>query len=141
MVHEQANLVFTIPFNLREKKDDQGHFFVFDLLSASDTNTDLAFPVPDDAIRDYLVKTSVLDDLYSLKTNYLKFLGSVFRQINIELDNCHEELKQISTAAGLAKWWSSHLQSIRSKLYKAAIDGTVKSIEVSVREDGEKYHR
>jgi hypothetical protein len=28
MVHEQANLVFTIPFNLREKVDNQGPFNV-----------------------------------------------------------------------------------------------------------------
>src|SRR6266446_4528412 len=29
MVHEQANLVFTIPFNLRERGDNQGLYFVF----------------------------------------------------------------------------------------------------------------
>jgi hypothetical protein len=45
----------------------------------------LAFPTPDDAVRDYLVKTSVSDDPEVLKTNYLKFLGSVFTQVNGEL--------------------------------------------------------
>jgi hypothetical protein len=29
MVHEQANLVFTIPFNLRERDDDKGPYFIF----------------------------------------------------------------------------------------------------------------
>ena len=137
MVHELAKLIFTIPFNLREKDDDRGPFFVFDLLSASDPNTDLAFPVPDDAVRDYLVKTSASDNLHTLKTNYIKFLGSVFRQVSAELDKCHEEWKQISTAANLAEWWSDHLESIRSELYKAAIDGTVEPIEVRIRENGE----
>jgi len=32
MVHEQAGLVFTIPFNLREKGDNQGLYFFFDFL-------------------------------------------------------------------------------------------------------------
>jgi len=33
MVHEQANLVFTIPFNLRERGDNQGlSFFFLDFL-------------------------------------------------------------------------------------------------------------
>ncbi|KAF8240148.1 hypothetical protein L208DRAFT_852307 [Tricholoma matsutake] len=40
MVHEQANLVFTIPFNLREKGDNQGPYFVFRIpWGASDVRT------------------------------------------------------------------------------------------------------
>ncbi len=39
------------------------------------------------------VTTSVSDDQHILKTNYLKFLGSVFTQINGELERCREELK------------------------------------------------
>jgi hypothetical protein len=31
MVHEQANLVFTIPFNLRERGDNQGPCSIFEL--------------------------------------------------------------------------------------------------------------
>jgi hypothetical protein len=138
MVHEQANLVFTIPFNLREMRDNQGLFFVFDFLAASDTNTDLAFPIPDDAVRDYLVKTAVSD---GLKTNYLKFLGNVFRLVDGELDKCQKELsgKRITTAEGLAKWWSNHLESIRTELYKAAIVSTSEPIKVRIREDGKKF--
>ena len=136
LVHELAKIIFSIPFNLREKDDNRGPFFVFDILGASDTNTDLAFPIPDDAVRDYLIK-----DSDNLKIKFLTFLGSVFKQINTELDKCHEEWKQISTAADLAEWWSGHLGSIRSELYKAAIEGTVEPIEVRIREDGEMYHR
>ena len=108
---------------------------VFDLLRRSDTKADLAFPIPDNAVRDYLM--SVSEDL---PTKYLTFLGSVFRLINCELDFCQEDWKQIPTAPGLAKWWSSHLEDIRSKLYKEAIDSTAEPIPVRIREDGEKYH-
>ena len=135
LVHEQANLVFTIPFNLREKDDDRGFPPCFQSLRRSDTKTDLAFPIPDNAVRDYLM--SVSEDL---PTKYLTFLGSVFRLINCELDFCQEDWKQIPTAAGLAKWWSSHLEDIRSKLYKEAIDSTAEPIPVRIHEDGEKYH-
>ena len=137
LVHELAKMIFSIPFNLRGKDDDRGPFLVFDILGASDTNTDLAYPIPDDAVRDYLIENSASDNL---KIKYLNFLGSVFRQVNAELDKCHEEWKQISTAASLAEWWSSHLESIRSEFYKAAIDGTVEPIKVRIRKDGEKYH-
>ena len=84
------------------------------------------------------MKTSASDDL---PTKYLTFLGIVFRLINCELDIHREEWEHIPTAAGLAKWWSSHLENIRSKLYKEAVDGTTEPIEVCIREDGEKYHR
>jgi len=105
-------------------------------------NTDLAFPIPDDAVCDYLIKTSLLDDLDGLKTNYLKFLGSVFTQVNDELKRCREELeKQVTMAEDLAKWWSSHLEGQRTELYKAVIDGARNPIEVCICEDGKKNHR
>ena len=66
MLHEQANLVFTILFNLRETGESKGPFFVFDFLDSSNTVTDLAFPIHDDAVRDYLVKTSVSGDRHIL---------------------------------------------------------------------------
>jgi hypothetical protein len=71
-----------------------------------------------------------------LKTNYLKFLASVFTQVNGELEKCRKEFsrKRIGTAEGLAKWWSGHLEGVRTELYKAAIDGANKTIEVRIRE-------
>jgi len=116
MVHEQANLVFTIPFNLRERSDNQ----------------DLAFPTPDDAVRDYLVTGSLSDDEHILKTNYLKFFASLFTEVNSELEKCLGELseKQIRTAEELARWWSCHLEGIRTGLYEAAIDGVTKANQI-----------
>ena len=103
-------------------------------------NTDLAFPTPDDAVRDYLVKTSISLDL---KTNYLKFLGSVFKRVCDELEKCRKEWggKRTTTAQALAEWWSKHLESVRTELYKAAIDGAGEDIEVCIREDGKRYHQ
>ena len=106
-------------------------------------NADLAFPIPDDAVRDYLVTTSVSDDQHILKTNYLKVLAGVFTQVNGELEKCLEELRerQIRTAEDLARWWSSHLEGIRTGLYKEAIDSANKAIQVRIRKDGKEYHR
>jgi len=102
----------------------------------------LAFPIPDDAVREHLVTTSLSADHHVLKTNYLKFLGNVFTQVYDELDKCREELKkQTPTAADLAKWWSRHLEGRRTELYKAAIDSASNATQVCIREDGEKYHR
>ena len=112
-------------------------FPCFRSFGRSDTKADLAFPIPDNAVRDHLMKTFVSEDL---PTKYLTFLGSVFKLINCELDSCQEDWKQIPTAAGLAKWWSAHLEDICSKLYKEVIDSTAEPIPVRIREDGEKYH-
>ncbi|KAF5373422.1 hypothetical protein D9615_009451 [Tricholomella constricta] len=101
MVHEQAKLVFTIPFNLR----------------GEDSTKSLAFPMPDAAVRDWLVSIAKSDDL---KGNCLKFFASVFTQVNDELEKFWEELSKKS-AEDLAKWWSSHFEGIREGLYKAAI--------------------
>ena len=102
----------------------------------------MAFPIPDDAVRDYLVTTSVSDDQHTLKTNYLKFLASVFTQVGGELEKCWEELseKRTRTTQDLAKWWSSHLGGVRRELYKAAIDGANKTIQVRIRKDGRGHH-
>ncbi len=39
----------------------------------------------------------------------------------------------------LAKWWSSHLEGLRTELYKAVIDGAGGAIQVRIREDGKEY--
>ncbi len=72
----------------------------------------------------------------TLKTNYLKFFCSLFRRVHDELEKCQKELseKEIVTAEDLAKWWSSHFESIRTKLYKAAIEGSDEPIEVCTLE-------
>jgi hypothetical protein len=57
----------------------------------------------------------------------------------MELDFCRTELskKQITSAGDLAKWWSSHLESVRPRLYGAAIDAASKDIPVRI----DKYNR
>jgi hypothetical protein len=47
MVHEQANLVFTIPFNLRESSDSKGAYRCpVDLFTSDAENQTLPFPSP-----------------------------------------------------------------------------------------------
>ena len=47
MVHEQANLVFTIPFNLRESGESKGAYrFPADLFNSDAENQTLPFPSP-----------------------------------------------------------------------------------------------
>lgn len=70
--------------------------------------------------------------MFSLRTNYLKFLDGVFTLIKAELDRCEDELseREIETAEQLATYWSIHLEGIRAKLYQAAIESTKKETEV-----------
>ena len=57
----------------------------------------------------------------------------------MELDFCRAELskKRITSAGDLAKWWSSHLESVRPRLYGAAIDAASKDVPVRI----DKYNR
>ena len=63
----------------------------------------------------------------------------MFTEVDGELEKCREELsgKHVRTAEDLAKWWSSHLEGVRTELYKAAIDGANKAIQVRIRKDEE----
>ena len=90
-------------------------------------------------MRDYFVTRAYSTDPHILKTNYLKFLGGVFTQVKMELDFCRAELskKRITSAGDLAKWWSSHLESVRPRLYGAAIKSASKDIPVRIY----KYNR
>lgn len=138
MVHEQAKLVFTIPFNLRESKDSQGTLPLHCRAdNFSDRELDLAFPLADDAVRDYFVTFSVRNSLM-LKTMYLKFLGSVFSTVEAELRACRTELenKQIRSGQELAKWWSDHLIDVRQELYEQAIRVTDEKTPVRIYRGG-----
>ena len=47
MVHEQVNLVFTVPFNLRESGDSEGAYpCPVDLFTSDAENQTLPFPFP-----------------------------------------------------------------------------------------------
>ena len=63
----------------------------------------------------------------------------MFTQVKMELDFCRTELskRQVISAGDLAKWWSSHLESVRPRLYGAAINSASKDIPVRIY----KYNR
>ena len=67
----------------------------------------------------------------------------MFAQVNDELDKCGGELskKQIKNTEDLARWWSSHLKSVRKELYQAAIEGAKDAIQARIHEDGKETHR
>ena len=139
MVHEQARLVFSIPFNLREGVDNDGSCSCFRFFShCSCTITGLAFPHPDNAVRDYLAKTAFSPNQHILKSNYLKFLTSLFTLVMGELNNSEEAHK---TTEDLAKWWSSRLAGGRKELYDAVVNGALKDVQVRIREVGMMFHR
>jgi hypothetical protein len=58
------------------------------------------------------------------------------------LGKCQGELrdKQIRTAEDLARWWSGHLEGVRTGLYKAAIGGANEAIQVRICEGGKGDH-
>ncbi|KAF8872391.1 hypothetical protein CPB84DRAFT_1967482 [Gymnopilus junonius] len=112
MVHEQAKIVFTIPFNLRESIEDKG----------------LAFPSPDEDVRTYFVRTAVSNESHVLKAKYLKFFASLFTKVNGELDAKRPSIRSKS-AEELAEWWANHLKNMRTDLYKAAIADATKTTE------------
>jgi len=89
-------------------------------------NPGLPYPIPDDAVRNYLVTASFSEDQEILKTNYLTFFTSLFTKVKDELENCRGKLSENSTAQDLAKWWSGHLESRRTGLYKEVVDGAEK---------------
>ncbi|KAF8882381.1 hypothetical protein CPB84DRAFT_1965388 [Gymnopilus junonius] len=113
MVHEQAKIVFTIPFNLRESIEDKG----------------LAFPSPDKDVRTYFVRTAVSNESHVLKAKYLKFFASLFMKVNGELDAKRPSIRSKS-AEELAEWWANHLKNMRTDLYKAAIANATKTTEI-----------
>ncbi|KAF8903072.1 hypothetical protein CPB84DRAFT_1845911 [Gymnopilus junonius] len=113
MVHEQAKIVFTIPFNLRESIENKG----------------LAFPPPDEDVRAYLVGAAVSNKSYVLKAKYLKFFASLFTKVNGELDAARVSIRSKS-AEELAKLWANRLQNIRTSMYKAAIVDATKATEI-----------
>jgi hypothetical protein len=66
MVHEQAGLVFTIPFNLREKGDNQGLYFLSISLGASDVLTQ-TWPSPSPTV---LSATTSSQPLYRMISTF-----------------------------------------------------------------------
>ena len=77
MVHEQANLVFTIPFNLR---DDNGNmsFPTVILLSSYQNDVDLLSFPPSDALVRCNLTDDTMETVTEAKLHFYIFLGHFF---------------------------------------------------------------
>ncbi|KAF8519711.1 hypothetical protein JB92DRAFT_2897710 [Gautieria morchelliformis] len=108
MVHEQSNLVFTIPFNLREAAD----------------NKDLPFPPPDEKVREFLAHPSG-EDVAAVRLHYVTFLLYTFQAVRDELGKLDPpRIDQPKSRKALAGRWRAHLEQgrVRESLYNAATD-------------------
>ena len=77
MVHEQAKLVFTIPFNLRPEANAQSmHFLPLIQLSRLIHVSEFAFPPADNMVRSCLEHAL---DLRTVTQRHLKFFTSLFK--------------------------------------------------------------
>jgi len=104
MVREQSNLVFTLPFNLRAHSESK----------------DMAYPPPDNEIRNYLDQQAA--NLYDGQTRHLHLLGHLFKTVSDELVVWYSQ-KQPSYVA-LAESWRVHVEKgqNRSRIYSAAVE-------------------
>ncbi|KAF8579397.1 hypothetical protein K439DRAFT_1525242 [Ramaria rubella] len=107
MVHEQSNLVFTIPFNLRSQADEK----------------DLPFPVPDAVIRTHLAETAPKDNIANVQLYYFVFLKHLFYRVRTELETLYSATSRAATHAALATSWQNHLETgVREKLYGEVVE-------------------
>ncbi|KAF8573296.1 hypothetical protein K439DRAFT_1375811, partial [Ramaria rubella] len=109
---EQSNLVFTVPFNLREESD----------------NRDLSYPFPDSNVRVHLAKHIPSDNVDNVKAYYLVFLRHLFEEVLRELVALYTQKDTAASYEALATSWNVHLQGgARSTLYKTVIEGANKN--------------
>ncbi|KAI5114860.1 hypothetical protein M0805_008639, partial [Coniferiporia weirii] len=86
-VHELGKLVFTIPLNLRSETEGNG----------------FAYPLPDNAIRNFLVRAP--SELQKARLYFVKFLHGLFTTVLEEI----EEFSLVNTPEEVAQAWSAHL--------------------------------
>ncbi|OCH85448.1 hypothetical protein OBBRIDRAFT_891177 [Obba rivulosa] len=108
MVQELAELVFSIPFNLRFEDAWNGR----------------TFPGPDGCIRDHLIAAS--DNLTSQaqKSFYLRFFCVLFKSLIDQLTHVLAQLKEVNgktTYAAIASSWRSVLDGTRHDFYLAIV--------------------
>ncbi|KAF9509680.1 hypothetical protein BS47DRAFT_1365066 [Hydnum rufescens UP504] len=87
-VHEMANLVFTIPFNLRK---------------AGSTG----FPAADGAVREYLIHRPAKMSREELGDRFLRFFSGLFSAVE-------DALADFDSSPGLAKCWHQYLEAVPS---------------------------
>jgi hypothetical protein len=79
MVHKQAKLVFTIPFNLHDPEKQGKGFPSFNHeLQVLTLLLVLAFPNPDEDIQTFLLQYAANFDVFGIQAYYLTFLGILF---------------------------------------------------------------
>ncbi|EGN99572.1 hypothetical protein SERLA73DRAFT_167496 [Serpula lacrymans var. lacrymans S7.3] len=111
MVHEQAKLVFTLPFNLRNEGYDE--LFV------------TPYPEPDNNVRQFLIG---FQDDSNARNNIIVFLGKIYelaaKRLGSLLNGGRMKRQEI------AECWHDYLQveGVRSTFYQDAIDATKESL-------------
>ncbi|KAF8575276.1 hypothetical protein K439DRAFT_1665120 [Ramaria rubella] len=109
MVHEQSNLVFTIPFNLHSQADER--------------DLPLRVPVPDAMIRIHLVESVPKDNIANVQLYYFVFLKHLFYRVRTELEFLYGGKSRAATHAALATSWHNHLETgVRDKLYREVVE-------------------
>ena len=133
MVHEQANLVFTIPFNLRDdaeynrrrgaKYNGNMSFATVILLSSYQDDVDLLFP-PSDALMRLDLVNSTMETVAEAEVHFYIFLGRLFCRVKEELKEIYEGKDKAPTYEALATSWRKHLdaQGVRDRLYRSVDD-------------------
>ena len=127
MVHEQANLVFTIPFNLRwpvENNSEVDFMSILRLLLIISIHLDpgLAFPPPDLGVIDFLTRPYGRD-VEAIEKHYVLFLLYTFQLVQVELQNLCKTVHAIDWVA-LAGFWRKHLEqsNVHNCLYEKVIE-------------------
>ncbi|THH12410.1 hypothetical protein EW146_g7725 [Bondarzewia mesenterica] len=122
MVDEQAALVFTIPFNLRAQRETEV----------------LAFPPPDDSVRDHLVKPC--DTYDAVRVHYFVFFSRLFTTVRKRLQSLLGQ--RTLPYETLTKEWREHLRSdksptAREDLYNAVIEEATEEFLNNIRRNHE----
>ncbi|KAL4071296.1 hypothetical protein V8B97DRAFT_1962442 [Scleroderma yunnanense] len=106
VVHEQANLVFTIPFNLRDPEERYTG----------------AYPPEDAEVWSYLCSTSEVKSMQHGMARVALFFGHLFSEVTAEVKRVFRADDKLSPC-DLACRWRAHLSRIpkRSQLYARVI--------------------
>ena len=134
MVHEQANLVFTIPFNLRHPTDNRGEVDFMSVLRLSlilsiHLDLGLPFPPPDMLVSHFFTRPPGRD-VKAIQKHYVLFLLCMFQLVQAELKSLYPGAVGAIDRVALAKDWRKHLEQpgVRNHLYQTAIE-KVENIE------------
>ncbi|KAI5117184.1 hypothetical protein M0805_008163 [Coniferiporia weirii] len=114
-VHELGKLIFTIPLNLRPETEHNG----------------FAYPLPDNAIRNFLVGAP--SEPQKARLYFVRFLHGLFTTVLEEV----EKLPRVNTLEEVAQAWSTHLEDgdVRNGLYEKVVEVVRKQEGVVEQQD------